>query len=662
MICTKCGRSNTSLYTEYNKTNIKLNECNKCNQICDEYMEKNTFLIFLNILFLKPEIYRHIIFNRLKYHDKGIHKFFFKIIFIFSIINAYLHPNFDNDNINKSDLISKYIFYTNFENLSKNTTLSNYCSSYTLFVYKYNDKHKLYDLYNIFNTENVTNLMNIHKHKLLTCIFNKKYKEHNMCVLNKTLEYSNEYDDKRLIDIFILNNIKNDHNNNNNNNNKHNINNTNMYKNKDKVHINKNKTNNKTNNENDKKEKNNENEKKERNNENEKKEKNVKKQLFILNGKEEGITTNADVTYVTGKETIKNSSFTEFIKKIFVFIKNKIKYKSVIQIKKNDILLKNDIITIKQSEKYKNLHQLINIHVYYNFHDYEIIFETKEKENFDITYIMKKIKILFYYEKLLKNNNDTTDIINADNVINEYLKKKKKKNENNSTIPVIPTDNITHISDYCYDYKKDSIFHEELCYSNNYSLEYNQSSLKLVCDKIFNYINLSLNKKLDEIKKNKKNKDKFKIKQISMYSKILYSNLDDEKYILKICNSTLSIKKLKFVTINYLSYFIFLCIFTYLLKLYQQRKYKKKITMIKYNYLFMLFVLSNYSLAIYFILKVFNYNYINIYLQIYNIICNIIAYHTFISTDHNYILYSTFAVISSYILKNILIIKIFDYI
>ncbi|CAA9987754.1 conserved Plasmodium protein, unknown function [Plasmodium knowlesi strain H] len=580
MICIKCGRCNSSLYTVYNKTNIKLNECNRCRNICDEYMEKNTFLIFINILFLKPEVYRHIIFNRLKYHDKFIHIFFLKMIILFLIINAYLHPNFENDHKEGESFSNFFLKNTTFgENTQRNYPNQDNCSSYTLFMYKYDDKHKLYGLYNIFNQSNVPNLVNIHKNKFLTCIFHNRFRDYNMCILNRKYEHMEDYD-KRLIDLFLHN-----------------------------------------------------------------KESYGRKEAQASSWKgklTEGVRPPA------GKSTSESPNWTElypFIdgkKWLLKLIQGSVKYESIFKLRKNHRLLRNDIVTLNNSEENSSLFQIINLLVYYHVDDYKLVLETREKEAYNIDYLVNFLHRIFFYQ----NGHETKNYFKSE--MKSFVRKASTKS-------------------ICPDPRKE-IFPPNKCYDcelhddpyNN--LDKSGDELNRLCRNIFKNIDFTFHKNVEEIrKKENQKKHKFKIKQISMYSKLLFSDLDNEKYILKICNSSFSFKKLKSIIINYMLYFFFLCIFTYILKLYQEKKYRVKITMVKYNYLFMLFVLSNYPIVIYFILKVFNYNYINIYLNVYTIICNTIAYHIFISNDENYICYSIFSVLASYLLKNFLMIKIGNY-
>ncbi|SOS78761.1 conserved Plasmodium membrane protein, unknown function [Plasmodium sp. gorilla clade G1] len=631
MICIKCGSSNSNLYTVYNKNNIRLNECNRCNKICDEYVEKNRFIIFLNILFLKPEIYRHIVFNRIKYHDKFINNFFLKMIIIFLIINAYLHPNFERENIKNTGILSNIFFMeNNFEEYIQGTDkYKNDCSSYTLFIYKYDDKHKLYGLYNIFNNYNMSNLVNIHKNKYLTCIVNNKFSDYNLCIVNRQFKAEDDYD-KELIDIFINNNgkyIK-----------KYNTTvSTNSKLHKD--HINKNNINNDNNNNNNNNNINNDNiytfYKDNRNNKNIWYETNFFKKI-----------SGSQILYY----------ILHFINKSISKIKYILKYDSIFYFKKNNTLLKNNIINLKNPEEYNDLFQIINILVYYNIHDYKIVLEPKEKENLNIDFIFKFIKNIFFYNQFIQKKNYIQSQTNT------YMNDPKKNNDlQNNCVhqsEISTFNNFTSTNNHI----KNQDNNKKMCHNNNDNL-HNIYPFDDLCNEFLKNINSTLNKKMAEItKKQNKIQDTFQIKQISMYSKLLFSELDNEKYILKICNSTFSFKKFKTVIISYITYFLFLCIFTYFFKLYQQHKYNIKITMVKYNYLFMLFVLSNYPLVIYFILKIFNYNYINIYLNIYTIVCNIIAYHIFISTDQNYICYSIFSVLTSYLLKNLVMLKIINYI
>ncbi|CAG8454838.1 2994_t:CDS:2 [Rhizophagus irregularis] len=70
--CVECGAPVTNLYTEYSKGNIRLTPCEKCKKFADKYVEHDFVIIFIDMLLHKPQVYRHLLFNRLEYRDHGI--------------------------------------------------------------------------------------------------------------------------------------------------------------------------------------------------------------------------------------------------------------------------------------------------------------------------------------------------------------------------------------------------------------------------------------------------------------------------------------------------------------------------------------------------------------------------------------------------------------
>lgn len=63
MICIECTEPVSSLYTEYSTDNIRLTACSKCNKFADKYIEHDGVLIFIDLLLLKKQAYRHLVFN-----------------------------------------------------------------------------------------------------------------------------------------------------------------------------------------------------------------------------------------------------------------------------------------------------------------------------------------------------------------------------------------------------------------------------------------------------------------------------------------------------------------------------------------------------------------------------------------------------------------------
>ncbi|KAL7411682.1 Arv1-like family-domain-containing protein [Mrakia frigida] len=64
-ICTRCGSPVPSLFTVYSSaSNIRLTICDSCNDFADPYVEQPPLLLFLDLVLLRPGVYRHLLFNR----------------------------------------------------------------------------------------------------------------------------------------------------------------------------------------------------------------------------------------------------------------------------------------------------------------------------------------------------------------------------------------------------------------------------------------------------------------------------------------------------------------------------------------------------------------------------------------------------------------------
>lgn len=64
MICIECGNPEIKyLYSEYKKKYIKLNICLECGKLVDKYIEYDNVILFLDVLLLEPQAYRHLAFN-----------------------------------------------------------------------------------------------------------------------------------------------------------------------------------------------------------------------------------------------------------------------------------------------------------------------------------------------------------------------------------------------------------------------------------------------------------------------------------------------------------------------------------------------------------------------------------------------------------------------
>lgn len=64
MICVECSNSEIEqLYSEFKSKYIKLTICPDCGKIADKYIEFDNVILFLDIILLKPQAYRHLAYN-----------------------------------------------------------------------------------------------------------------------------------------------------------------------------------------------------------------------------------------------------------------------------------------------------------------------------------------------------------------------------------------------------------------------------------------------------------------------------------------------------------------------------------------------------------------------------------------------------------------------
>ncbi|KAG9101052.1 hypothetical protein FS749_010689 [Ceratobasidium sp. UAMH 11750] len=64
-ICTQCTHPVPYLYTVYQSVNnLRLEQCPECLAFADPYVEHDPLTLFLDLILLKREVYRHLLFNR----------------------------------------------------------------------------------------------------------------------------------------------------------------------------------------------------------------------------------------------------------------------------------------------------------------------------------------------------------------------------------------------------------------------------------------------------------------------------------------------------------------------------------------------------------------------------------------------------------------------
>lgn len=71
-ICIECSYPVSSLYTAYSSADdrqlgrgVRLTQCPRCKRFADKYVEHDFVVLFIDLVLIKPQVYRHLLFNRL---------------------------------------------------------------------------------------------------------------------------------------------------------------------------------------------------------------------------------------------------------------------------------------------------------------------------------------------------------------------------------------------------------------------------------------------------------------------------------------------------------------------------------------------------------------------------------------------------------------------
>ncbi|KAL0073872.1 Arv1 protein [Phycomyces blakesleeanus] len=88
--CVECGASVADLYAQYSKDNIRLTTCDKCSNFADKYIEHDFIIIFIDMLLHKPQVYRHLLLNRITQKGNGIQPHVFRFAILLILFEVYI--------------------------------------------------------------------------------------------------------------------------------------------------------------------------------------------------------------------------------------------------------------------------------------------------------------------------------------------------------------------------------------------------------------------------------------------------------------------------------------------------------------------------------------------------------------------------------------------
>ncbi|KAF1987420.1 ARV1-like protein [Aulographum hederae CBS 113979] len=92
MICIECRYPVKSLYTTYSNSDdrVRLTQCPRCKRFADKYVEHDFVVLFIDLVLIKPQVYRHLLFNRLGREDDQFDPSILRLGTLLLLFDVYL--------------------------------------------------------------------------------------------------------------------------------------------------------------------------------------------------------------------------------------------------------------------------------------------------------------------------------------------------------------------------------------------------------------------------------------------------------------------------------------------------------------------------------------------------------------------------------------------
>jgi lipid intermediate transporter len=96
-ICITCSTPVKHLYTTYSKADdralgkgVRLTQCPNCKRFADKYVEHDFVVLFIDLVLIKPQVYRHLLFNRLGRADDKLDPSIFRLGTLLVLFDVYI--------------------------------------------------------------------------------------------------------------------------------------------------------------------------------------------------------------------------------------------------------------------------------------------------------------------------------------------------------------------------------------------------------------------------------------------------------------------------------------------------------------------------------------------------------------------------------------------
>lgn len=96
-ICITCSTPVKNLYTTYSKADdrslgkgVRLTQCPNCKRFADKYVEHDFVVLFIDLVLIKPQVYRHLLFNRLGRSDDKLDPSILRLGTLLVLFDVYI--------------------------------------------------------------------------------------------------------------------------------------------------------------------------------------------------------------------------------------------------------------------------------------------------------------------------------------------------------------------------------------------------------------------------------------------------------------------------------------------------------------------------------------------------------------------------------------------
>jgi len=96
-ICITCSSPVKNLYTVYSKADdrtlgkgVRLTQCPNCKRFADKYVEHDFVVLFIDLVLIKPQVYRHLLFNRLGRPDNKFDPSILRLGILLVLFDVYI--------------------------------------------------------------------------------------------------------------------------------------------------------------------------------------------------------------------------------------------------------------------------------------------------------------------------------------------------------------------------------------------------------------------------------------------------------------------------------------------------------------------------------------------------------------------------------------------